>query len=52
MPIEITPGLVITAGIIIGAGEPAPPPAVTIITTEDDLFLTTETDQILITEQS
>jgi hypothetical protein len=50
MPIEITPGLVITAGIIFGAGEPTPPPAAEIITTEDNVWLTTEADQILITE--
>jgi hypothetical protein len=51
MPIEITPGLVITAGIIFGAGEPAPVVA-QILITEADQELVTESDQILITEQS
>jgi hypothetical protein len=50
MPIEITPGLTITPGIIFGAGEPVPPPAAEIITTESDVWLTTESDLILITE--
>jgi len=50
MPIEITPGITITAGIIFGDGEPAPPPADNIITTESDVWLTTESDLILITE--
>jgi hypothetical protein len=50
MPIEITPGLVITAGIIFGDGEPAPVIA-QILITESGQELVTETDQILITEQ-
>jgi hypothetical protein len=50
MPIEITPGLIITPGIIFGDGEPVPPPAAEIITTESGVWLTTESDLILITE--
>ena len=50
MPIEITPGLVITPGIVFGDGEPLPPAESVIITTEDNLFLATEADEILITE--
>jgi len=50
MPIELTPGLTITPGIIFGDGEPVPPPAAAIITTESDVWLTTESDLILITE--
>jgi hypothetical protein len=50
MPIEITPGLIITPGIIFGDGEPVPPPATEIITTESDVWLTTESDLILTTE--
>ncbi len=50
MPIELTPGLIITPGIVFGDGEPVPPPAAEIITTESGVFLTTESDQILTTE--
>jgi hypothetical protein len=49
MPIELTPGLVITPGIIFGDGEPTPVVS-EIITTESDVWLTTESDLILITE--
>ena len=50
MPIELTPGLTITPGIIFGDGEPAPPAVANIITAENDVWLTTESDLILITE--
>jgi hypothetical protein len=49
MPIEITPGITITAGLIIGTGDPVPV-FVEIITTESDEWLTTESDLVLITE--
>jgi len=49
MPIEFTPGLTITPGIIFGDGEPTPVVS-EVITTESGVFLTTESDQILITE--
>jgi hypothetical protein len=51
MPIEITPGLTITAGIMFGVGEPAPVVA-QILITEIGSELTTESEEILITEQS
>jgi hypothetical protein len=49
MPIEITPGITITAGLVIGAGEPVPVTG-EVITTESDLWLATESDLVLITE--
>jgi len=49
MPIEITPGITITAGIIFGDGEPTPVVS-EIITTESGVWLTTESDLILTTE--
>jgi hypothetical protein len=47
MPIELTPGLVITPGIIFGDGEPVPAQT---LATELDQDLVTESDQILTTE--
>ena len=49
MPIEITPGITITAGLVIGAGDPVPVTG-EVITTELDEWLTTESDLVLITE--
>jgi hypothetical protein len=49
MPIEITPGITITAGLVIGAGEPVPVTG-EVIVTESDLWLATESDLVLITE--
>ena len=49
MPIEITPGITITAGLVIGAGEPVPVTG-EVIVTESDEWLTTESDLVLITE--
>lgn len=49
MPIEITPGITITAGVVIEPGNPVPATG-EVITTESDLWLTTESDLVLITE--
>jgi hypothetical protein len=49
MPIEFTPGLTITPGLIFGEGEPTPV-ITTALTTESDLLITTESDQVLIIE--
>jgi hypothetical protein len=47
MPIEITPGITITAGIRFSDGEPV---AAQMLITELDQELATESDQTLITE--
>ena len=47
MPIEITPGITITAGIRFDDGEPV---QAQILVTELDQELATESDQVLITE--
>jgi len=49
MPIEITPGITITAGLVIGAGD-APIQTATLLITEGGLDLQTEVGDNLTTE--